>query len=86
MFVVYLFSFQRSVTPAALVAQVSLVGVLGYFILSLAIHFVVDFVSVMVAGTLSNIVVAEAVIVVVCLTIAVAIFLFLKNKEKEELI
>ncbi|MBP5660351.1 MAG: YhfC family intramembrane metalloprotease [Lachnospiraceae bacterium] len=58
----------------------------AYFILSLAIHFVVDFVSVMVAGTLSNIVVAEAVIVVVCLTIAVAIFLFLKNKEKEELI
>ena len=35
MFVVYLFSFQRSVTPAALVAQVSLVGVLGYFILSI---------------------------------------------------
>ncbi len=58
----------------------------GYFILSLAVHFVADFVTVIVAGSLSNIAVAEAVIVVVGLAISVAIFLLLKNKEKEELV
>lgn len=58
----------------------------GYFILSLAVHFVADFVTVIVAGSLSNIAVAEAVIVVFGLVLSVAIFLLLKNKEKEELI
>ncbi len=58
----------------------------GYFILSLAVHFITDFVTVMVAGSLSSIAVAEAVIVVLGLALSVAIFLFLKNKEKEELI
>lgn len=57
----------------------------GYFILSLAVHFIADFVTVMVAGSFSNIAVAEAVIVVFGLALSVAIFLLLKNKEKEEL-
>ncbi len=58
----------------------------GYFILSLAVHFVADFVTVLVAGTITNIFAAEAVIVAVCVIFSVAIFLFLKNKEKESLI
>ncbi len=57
----------------------------GYFILSLAFHFIADFVTVLVAGSLSNILAAEAVIVAVCLILTLVVFLLLKNKAKEEL-
>jgi len=71
---------------SALVWKAVKSGKNGYFILSMAVHFAADFVTVMVAGTLSSIVAAEAVIVVFGLALSVAIFLLLKNKEKEELV
>ena len=57
----------------------------GYFILSLAVHFAADFVTAIVAGTLTNVVAIEAVIIGVCLILTVAVFLLLKYKDKEEL-
>lgn len=57
----------------------------GYFILSLAFHFIADFVTVLVAGSLSNVLAVEAVIVAVCLVLTLVVFLLLKNKAKEEL-
>jgi len=58
----------------------------GYFVLSLAVHFVADFTTVVIAGLITNIVLAEVLIVAVCAVLSVLVYLFLKNKEKEELI
>ena len=55
-----------------------------YFVLSLAVHFLTDFTTVIISGTVANIYLAEALIVAVCTVLSVIIFFFLKNKEKEE--